>query len=132
MTHHYPAIITLLSLLLFLFTTFVVGHARVKYAVPAPATTGHPVFERYFRVQMNTLENLVLFLPALWLFAIYVSYFWSGVIGLLWLIGRSYYAACYMRAAETRSAGYAIGLLAFTILFAGCALGIAKQILAGV
>ena len=61
MAMHLPAIITLFSLLLFLVITFYVGYARTKYGIKAPATTGNDNFERVFRVQMNTLENLVLF-----------------------------------------------------------------------
>jgi len=131
MAMHFPAIITLLSLLLFLVTVFAVGAARTKYGIKAPATTGNADFERIFRVQMNTLESLVLFLPVLWLFSIYVSLWWTGIIGLMWILGRIFYAVGYARKAEGRTVGYGISLLAFAILAIGSAVGIVMRILAG-
>lgn len=131
MAMHFPAIITLFSLLLFLITVIYVGYARTKYGVKAPATTGNDDFERVFRVQMNTLESLVLFLPALWLFSIYVSLWWTGIIGLVWLLARVYYIVSYTRSAEARSLGYGISLLAFAVLAVGAAIGIVMRILAG-
>jgi glutathione S-transferase len=132
MALHFAAIITLFSLLLFLGTIFAVGAARTKYNIKAPATTGNDDFERVFRVQMNTLENLVLFLPALWLFNIYVSPFWAGIIGAVWVLGRVYYAVSYIRSAAARSAGYGIGLLAFAVLAVGAAIGIIQRIITGI
>lgn len=131
MVMHFPAIITLLSLLLFLATVFAVGAARVKYGVKAPATTGDENFERIFRVQMNTLENLVVFLPALWLFDHYIGPFWSGILGLVWLIGRVDYAFSYRRAAAARSRGYVISALALLILIVGAGVGVIMRIMAG-
>ncbi|MFO1388503.1 MAPEG family protein [Cellvibrio sp.] len=131
MAAHFAAIITLLSLLLFTATVVWVGAARIKYGVKAPATTGNENFERIFRVQMNTLENLVLFLPALWLFNEYVSFLWAGILGLIWLIGRVDYALSYARAAEARSRGYGVSAAASLVLLIGAAIGIAMRILAG-
>lgn len=131
MAHHFPAIVTLAALLLYVLTGLAVALARVKYSVAAPATTGNVDFERVFRVQMNTQENLIIFLPALWLFAIYVSYFWSGIIGLVWLVSRSYYAISYARSADERTLGFAIGMLAFAVLAIGAAVGIVSRILVG-
>lgn len=131
MAMHLPAIITLFSLLLFLAIIFYVGYARTKYGIKAPATTGNDNFERIFRVQMNTLENLVLFLPALWLFSHYVSPLWAGVVGVVWLVGRIDYAFSYIRSAAARSRGYSISILAFAILAVGAAIGIVLRILAG-
>ena len=132
MALHFAAIITLFSLLLFLGTIFAVGHARTKYNIKAPATTGNDDFERVFRVQMNTLENLVLFLPALWLFNIYVSPLWTGIIGAVWIFGRVYYAVSYVRSAAARSAGYGISLLAFGVLAIGATVGIVQRIISGI
>jgi glutathione S-transferase len=67
---HYTAIVTLLAVGFYLFTSLAVASARVKFGIKAPATAGHPDFERAFRVQMNTLESMPLFLPSLWLFAL--------------------------------------------------------------
>jgi len=108
---HLPALVTLLSLLVFFWTLFLVGRARSKYGIKAPATTGDPAFERIFRVQMNTLEQLVLFLPALWLAATYWNPTWSGVIGLVWIVSRILYALAYSRG-ERRGVGFIGGLVA--------------------
>ncbi len=131
MAMHFPAIITMLSLLLFFAIIIYVGYARTKYGINAPATTGDPDFERIFRVQMNTLENLILFLPALWLFSHYVSPLWAGVVGLVWIVGRIDYALSYARSAEARSRGYATSALAFAVLLVGAAIGIVQHIMAG-
>jgi glutathione S-transferase len=131
MAMHLPAIITLLSLLLFLVIIFYVGYARNKYGIKAPATTGNENFERIFRVQMNTMENLVLFLPALWLFAHYIGPLWAGVVGVVWLIGRIDYAISYTRSAAARSRGYGISILAFGVLAIGAAVGVVLRIMAG-
>lgn len=131
MAMHLPAIITLLSLLLFFAILIYVGYARMKYGIKAPATTGNQDFERVFRVQMNTLENLILFLPALWLFSNYVSPLWAGVLGIVWFVGRVDYAISYARAAEARSRGYGISALAFVALAVGAAVGITLRIMAG-
>ncbi|GGY78319.1 glutathione S-transferase [Cellvibrio zantedeschiae] len=131
MAMHFPAIITLLSLVLFFVIVLYVGYARTKYGIKAPATTGNQEFERVFRVQMNTLENLILFLPALWLFSHYVSPLWAGLVGVVWLIGRIDYAFSYSRNAEARSRGYAISALAFIVLLVGAALGVVLRIMAG-
>lgn len=131
MAMHLPAIITLFALLLFFAILIYVGYARTKYGVKAPATTGNHNFERIFRVQMNTLENLILFLPALWLFSNYVSPLWAGVVGVVWLVGRVDYAISYTRSAEARSRGYGISALAFAVLLVGAAIGVVLRIMAG-
>ena len=131
MAMHLPAIITLFSLLLFFAIIVYVGYARTKYDVKAPATTGNDNFERIFRVQMNTLENLALFLPALWLFDYYVGPLWAGVVGVVWLVGRIDYAISYARSADARSRGYGISILAFAVLAIGAAIGIVLRIMAG-
>lgn len=131
MVQHFPAIITLFTLLLFTLTGTAVSVARRKYRIYAPATTGNEDFERVFRVQMNTQENMLIFLPALWLFSMYVSPLWAGLLGVLWLIGRTHYAVSYARSAAARSLGFGIGLLAFGILAIGAAIGIVIKIFAG-
>jgi len=64
----YTALVTCLAILFYFFTSVQVAKARVKFGVKVPAITGHPDFERVFRVQMNTLEWMPIFLPSLWLF----------------------------------------------------------------
>ena len=131
MVMHLPAIVTLLALLLFFAITVHVGYARTKYGVKAPATTGNDTFERIFRVQMNTLESLVLFLPALWLFNIYIGALWAGVVGAVWLVGRIDYALSYARSAQARQRGFAISALAVVVLAVGAGVGIVLRIMAG-
>ena len=107
----YVAIVTVLALLEFLFFGIQVGKARVTYGVHAPATTGNEVFERYFRVQMNTLEQLVMFLPILWIFARFISPLWAAGFGIVVVIGRAIYAASYVKDPKSRSLGFALTAL---------------------
>jgi uncharacterized membrane protein YecN with MAPEG domain len=119
-----PSLITALSLSLYAILIFNVGQARRKYKVLAPQTTGDPDFERVLRVQQNTLEQLVLFLPALWLFSFYVSPLWGAGIGAVWLVGRIIYAWGYYQAAEKRTIGFGISILSAFVLLLGSLIGI--------
>jgi glutathione S-transferase len=122
--HASVALVTLLALLMFMWTTVRVGMARKKFGVAAPATTGHPDFERHFRVQANTVEGLIVFLPALWLFAIFSQRdFLAAAIGLVWIVGRIVYALGYAKAPEQREIGFMIQALAQVVLLLG-ALGL--------
>jgi glutathione S-transferase len=116
---HFTAIVTCLAIAFYFFTTILVAKARVKFGIKAPATTGHPDFERVFRVQMNTLEWLPIFLPSLWLFAIYISDQWAAVLGLIWILGRILYTTGYSQAAEKRSMGFGLQALAGIVLWLG-------------
>ncbi|PKM16211.1 MAG: hypothetical protein CVV12_04340 [Gammaproteobacteria bacterium HGW-Gammaproteobacteria-2] len=108
----YIALITLLTVVLMMVTAMLVGKARGKYSVQAPATTGHPDFERAYRVQANTLEAAVMFLPALWVAGSYSSANIAAVLGAVWLLGRVLYMTAYLKAAEKRGPGFAISFLA--------------------
>ena len=116
------------ALLVLLWTVFEVGRARGRYGIKAPAVTGHPDFERIFRVQMNTLEQSVLFFPALWLCANYFRADVAGIAGLVWVVGRIWYAIGYYRAAAARGAGFGLSMLAFAVLLAGAAFGLIKHL----
>jgi uncharacterized membrane protein YecN with MAPEG domain len=107
-------LVTVLALLQFLYFAILVGRARERLGVKAPATTGNEVFERYLRVQMNTLELLVLFLPALWLAVAHVAPLWLALLGALYLIGRFIYLRAYVTDPSKRSFGF--GLSAAPIL----------------
>ena len=116
---HFTALVTCLAILFYFFTGFQVGKARVASGIKAPATTGHPDFERVFRVQMNTMEWLPIFIPSLWLFAIYISDPAAAAIGLVWIGGRILYMTGYSRAAQNRGTGFTIQGLAAAVLWAG-------------
>ena len=131
MALHLPAIVTLLALLLFVYSFLAVGMARKKYGVAAPATMGHAAFEVVYRVQMNTLEQLVLFLPALWLFSDYVSPLWAGLLGLVWLVGRVLYSVSYIKDPKSRGPGFIISFIAVMLLIFGTAVGVVLRIMAG-
>ena len=102
---HGLEIVTLLALLEYSILGVMVGRARQTYGVEAPATTGNPDFERYFRVHVNTLEALIVFLPAVWIFSLSVNYHIGVLLGLLFVIARIVYAAGYLSAAYKRATG---------------------------
>jgi glutathione S-transferase len=110
----FVAIVTVLALAQFFWLATQVARARARYGIAAPAVSGNELFERHFRVQMNTLEQLVLFLPSLWIFANYISPLWAAALGVVFIIGRAIYATAYVRDPKSRSLGF--GLTAFPIL----------------
>jgi glutathione S-transferase len=116
---HYTPFVAVLSLLLFFAFTAFVGRARGKYGVHAPATTGHADFERVFRVQQNTLEQMMLFLPALWIFGSTISDPWAAGLGVLWIAGRVLYAQGYYKEASARGKGFLLSIGATGILLIG-------------
>ena len=105
--------------------------ARTKFSVKAPATSGNPDFERVFRVQANTLEWMPIFLPGLWLFAIYVSDTIAALIGAVWIIGRLMYVFAYAQAAAKRGPGFGVQALAALGLLVGALVAIVWQMLRG-
>lgn len=123
------SLVTLLVLLLMLVTGLNVGRARGLYKVQAPAVTGHEMFERALRVQMNTLENAVLMLPALWLYAGFIGDRGAAVMGLVWLAARVWYAAAYLREPKSRGPAFGLAFMAFVGLWLGAAWGVARLLL---
>ena len=121
---HFVALVGLLALLQYMVFAMLVGRARGKYGVKAPAVTGHEVFERYFRVQQNTLELLVVFLPALWLFALYVSATWAAVLGAVYLVGRVLYLRGYVADPSKREIGFGLSFLPILALVIGALIGV--------
>src|SRR3978361_403231 len=125
---NYTALVTLLAVALYFSTGLMVAKARQKFGVVLPATTGHADFERVFRVQQNTLEWMPIFLPSLWLFAVYVNDIWAAVIGLVWIAGRLLYIRGYQEAAEKRHHGFMVQLSASGLLWAGALIGIVLRL----
>ncbi|MGC8520549.1 MAG: MAPEG family protein [Steroidobacteraceae bacterium] len=119
-------LVIVMALLQFFAFGAAVGKARGTYRVAAPATTGHEMFERYYRVQMNTLELLVILLPALWLFAYYLSPATAAGLGVLYLIGRLVYFVSYVKDPKTRSLGFALSSGPILLLMLGALYGAAR------
>jgi uncharacterized membrane protein YecN with MAPEG domain len=117
--HALVAIVSLVTLLLYIVMGFRVGQARAKFGVAAPAISGHEDFERVFRVQANTLEWLPIFLTSLWLFALYWDDRVAAGLGVIWIVGRFIYMTGYSKAAGSRSTGFIIQLGATAALLFG-------------
>jgi glutathione S-transferase len=129
MSQPYTAAATLIALLVYFYTVGAVGRARAQYGIKAPAVTGNEHFERAYRVQMNTLEQMALFLPALWLYAAYVSDRGAAVGGLVWVVGRVVYALAYTRDPASRGPGAMITLFASVGLWLGALYGVARALI---
>jgi glutathione S-transferase len=118
------SLITVLALIVYFVLTLNVGRARIKYKVQPPQMTGNPDFERVVRVQQNTLEQIVLFIPVLWLFSQFVSPVWGAGIGAVWIVGRILFAWGYYQAPEKRFIGFALTTLGTITLLIGSVVGI--------
>lgn len=114
--HLHAALITLLNVLLISLAMYLVAGARGKYQISAPAISGHPDFDRTFRAHQNTLEQTVMFLPALWIACLYGNEQWAVWAGYAWLVGRLWYLFGYVREAGKRSNGFLIAGLAWIVL----------------
>jgi glutathione S-transferase len=125
----YVHIVIALALLEFFLFGVAVARARATYRVMAPATAGHEVFERYFRVQMNTLEQLVIFVPSILMFGVYVSAWLAAALGLTFIIGRAVYFVGYVRAAEGRHIGFVLSAVPNLVLLGGGLAGAAWWLL---
>src|ERR1700744_2382177 len=124
----YVHIVTALAVLQFVVFGFRVGVARERYGVKAPAVSGNEIFERLFRVQMNTLEQLIVFLPGLFLYAHYFGPYVAAALGVVYLLGRELYAFTYVRDPSKRSVGYGLTFLPITILVAGGLIGAVRAL----
>ena len=120
-------LVTVLALIEYSVLGIMVGRARAKYGVEAPATTGNPVFERYFRVHQNTLESLIVFVPAMWLFGLTLSMFGAASLGVLFLVARILYVRGYVADPKKRAVGAALTFLCNALLILGSLAGIIMQ-----
>lgn len=117
------AIVAALALVEYVVFAMNAGQARGRYNVPAPATSGHEIFERYLRVQENTLEQLVVFLPGMLIFATYVSTSLAALLGVLFIIGRALYARGYVQDPARRGPGFGLSFLSNLVLLLGGLIG---------
>lgn len=124
------SVVVIALLQLMVFSGFV-AKARGQYGVKAPATTGHEIFERYNRAHLNSIEQIVLFLPALFLFAGFFDPRIAAGLGALYVVGRTVYFVSYVRDPGSRSMGFGIGMLAVTVLLIGSLVGIVMQLARG-
>lgn len=120
----YTAVVTLLSVVFYFFLATRVSAARGKFGVKLPAFSGPPDFERVYRVHMNTLEWMPIFLPLLWLCALYYGDRTAAVLGIVWIVGRAFYFVGYSKAVEKRGPGFLIQATACVLLLIGAVVGI--------
>lgn len=113
------SLVTLLVVALMFWTAINVGKARAKYEVKAPATSGHDMFDRAYRVQMNTIESAMLLLPSMWIYASLIGDIGAGVSGAIWIAGRLWYAIAYLQDPAKRGPGFGIAFLAVAGMWAG-------------
>jgi glutathione S-transferase len=125
-----PMLITLASSLLLFACSAYVGRCRMKFAIKAPATSGHPQFEIAYRIQMNTLENTVAFLPVLWVFALNLSSSGQRCSVAAGLLARVWYALAYARDPEDARRGLRLSMLCFAALGLGGAWGVLRGLIA--
>ncbi len=111
-----PAFLTIAITLLLFALAANVGRQRLRYKIDGPATTGHPMLERAFRVQMNTIENTVMVLPLLWIAALFFNPFFATLAGLVWLGARIWYAIAYMKEPKRRGKAFVLSMLAVLAL----------------
>jgi glutathione S-transferase len=122
-------LVAVLALFQFLLFGALVGRARGKYGVHAPATTGNEVFERYYRVQMNTLELLVVLLPAMWIAAAYWDPRWVAAAGMVYLVGRMVYLRAYTTEPRSRGLGYMLSILPVVVIMVAGVAGVALSLI---
>jgi len=125
----YVAIVTALILLQYFYFGLASGLARGKAGLQAPAITGDEVYERKYRIHQNTMEQLMSFLPAMWMFSYYVSPVYGAGLGVAFLVGRAIYSISYAKDPATRGKGFAIGAFAMLIGFGGTLYGAVVSVL---
>lgn len=123
------SIVIIVALFEFFGFGIAVARARGRYNCPAPATTGNEMFERYYRVQMNTLEQIVLFIPAILLFAWVFDPRWAASIGVVWIVGRLVYFRSYVRDPRSRALGFAMTALPTLGMLGAALVGLVIQLM---
>ena len=123
------AVVIVIALLEYVVFGMLVGRARGLYGVKAPAVSGHEIFERYFRVHQNTLELLVVLVPAMWLFGLYLSPTWAALLGLVFVVARVLYLVGYVKDPARREVGFALSVLPTVVLLIGALWGAGKALM---
>ncbi|HEY8024971.1 MAG TPA: MAPEG family protein [Burkholderiaceae bacterium] len=124
MALHLTGWITLAAMLMYIWVSANVGKARGKFQISAPVCEGPVEFQSVLRVQANTVEQVILFFPALWMCAYFYSDLWAAIGGAVWIVGRIIYALGYYQDPKKRSAGFGISSFATLALMAGTMLGL--------
>lgn len=127
----YVQLVTVLAVLQFVFFSMLVAKARDTYKVQAPAIVGNEMFERYFRVQMNTLEQLVFLLPAMWVAAQYTAPATCAALGAVYLVGRFIYLRSYVAEPKSRTVGFGLTIFPSMILAVLALVGIVRALMHG-
>lgn len=118
-------LLVILALFQYVFFATRVGRARGTYGVPAPATTGNPIFERYYRVQTNTLELLILLIPSVWIASAYWNTLFIAAMLAIYIVGRHLYYIAYIEDPKKRSMGFALSIIPILLLLASGLVGAA-------
>ena len=126
----YTALVTIAAVICTFVLSARVGAARAKLGVDAPATSGPPDFDKSFRIHMNTVEQLVLFVPVLWLAVAVVGDLWAAEIGAVWIVGRVVYAVGYSKEAAKRGPGFLLTILPTAVLTVIALWGVIQAIMA--
>ena len=126
---YYAPLVALLILFQYLFFTMACGMLRAKTGVAAPACTGDETFERAYRVQQNTLEQLMLILPGMFLCAVFFRGDVAAICGLVFFVGRFIYRASYMKDPQKRTAGMIIGMFATVTLLGTATWGVLSKLI---
>ena len=127
----YAALVVLGVTCLLLVTAFLVGRMRARHQIMAPAVSGHPMFERAYRVQMNTLEQAVMFLPVFLLAVAFGRVGVACILGAVWLLARIAYIITYLREPRSRGPAFGLGMLVFALLLLQAAWGIGGRLILG-
>lgn len=123
------AVIIFLALIEYMVFGMLVGVARGKYGVSAPAITGDPIFERYYRVQQNTLEQLIAFIPAILLYGYYGNPQLAAIAGLIFVVSRVVYLIAYVKDPAKRGIGFVPGWLASIFMLVAGLIAALRQLM---
>jgi glutathione S-transferase len=125
----YTTIVAMLAVIQYMAFGVLVGQARGRTGISAPATSGNEEFERYFRVHQNTLEQLIVFLPGLYAYAVFNDANWAAGIGVVYLVGRLIYLRSYTTNPASRGVGFMLSFAPSAILVIGGLVGAVRNLM---